>query len=149
MKSILIVDDDQEFRDCLGEVVNRCGYRPVSHADGASALSLLASGERIDAAIVDLIMPGMDGFEFLARARRIAPDLPCIMLSGNGSIEDYLKVMQLGAVEYLNKPFRIGELGKILLSAINKSASESAPGDVLFQWKAARNGTDKTLWSTS
>ena len=147
MKSIMIIDDDPGIRVCIGEAVNRCGYRPVAHADGASALALLASGERIDAAIVDLKMPGMDGFEFLARARRIAPGLPCIVLSNDGSIEDYLKVMQLGAVEYLNKPFRIGELGKILMTAINKSAEASATGEELFQRRGDGQWAENAPWS--
>jgi len=147
MKSILILDDEADFRECLGEVVKRYGYRPVPHADGASALSLLASGEPIDAAIVDLIMPGMDGLEFLDRARRIAPYLPCIVLSGDSSIEHYLKAIQLGAVEYLNKPVRIGELRKVILSAINKSAEGSAPGKEPFQRRDEGSWTEKAPWS--
>jgi CheY-like chemotaxis protein len=139
MKSILIIDDDSGIRECLGDAVNRCGYRPVPYADGASALSLLASGEHIDAAIVDLIMPGMDGFEFLAHAHGIAPQLPCIVLSGDISIEHYLKAMQLGAIEYLSKPFRIRDLGRVLISVTNKCATSSVPGKELFQrgeWRA-------------
>jgi len=129
MKNILIIDDDPGIRECLGDAVNRYGYRPVPHADGASALSLLASGEPIDAAIVDLIMPGMDGLEFLVRAKLLAPDLPCIVLSGDRSMEDYLKAKQLGVVEYLTKPFRIRELGKTLMTAVNKCVAGSVPGE--------------------
>ena len=149
MKRIMIVDDDPGIRECLGEAMNRYGYLPVPHADGASALSRLASGERIDAAIVDLIMPGMDGLEFLVRARMIAPDLPCIVLSGDISIEHYLKVKQLGVVEYLTKPFRIKELGKVLLSAIDTCAAGGVSGEVVFQSGEDACGTETAAWSAT
>jgi two-component system response regulator (stage 0 sporulation protein F) len=103
--------------------MNRYGYRSLLYADGEAALSPLASGVPIDAAIIDLIMPGMSGLEFLVRARWIAPHLPCIVLSGYSSTEQYLKAMQLGATEYLNKPVRIRELGKVVASVLEKNLS--------------------------
>lgn len=130
MKTIMVIDDDPGCRELLGEAMSRYGYRPLLYADGAAALSPLASGEPVDAAIVDLIMPGMGGLEFLARARRITPHLPCIVISGYGSTEQYLKAMQCGATEYLHKPLRIRDLERAVAAALNASRPGSPASEL-------------------
>lgn len=117
MKTILFVDDDEGVRMSFEEILRRFGYEVISCVDGSSALSMIHSGSRIDLAIIDMIMPGMNGLEVIEGIRRARPYLPCILLTGNATVETYVKAMNLGIYEYLNKPIRKKELGAVVTSA--------------------------------
>lgn len=118
MKTILFVDDDESVRMSFEEILRRFGHEVLSCADGSSALSMIHAGPRIDLAIIDMVMPGMNGLEVIEGIRRARPDLPCIMLTGNATVEAYVKARSLGIYEYLNKPIRKKELGAVVTSAL-------------------------------
>lgn len=106
---VLVVDDDQEFCSLLIEKLRRDGYAAVGASNGLQGLEL-ASTRHFDVAIFDMRMPGMSGLELLEEFKKRYPDCEVILLTGQGSIETAVQAMQLGASNYLLKPFSLAEL---------------------------------------
>lgn len=108
MSAILIVDDDPHLRELASVFLRREGFDVVEAADGAEALSML---ERLKVALVvlDIMMPNMDGWE-LCRRLRAWHDAPVLMLTAKGETSQKLKGFQVGADDYLVKPFEPLEL---------------------------------------
>jgi two-component system NtrC family response regulator len=100
---ILLVDDDASLRRILSHHLERAGYTVRSAADGSQALALLAAGPA-DLVLTDVRMPGMDGRALLAEVRRGTPDLPVLMMTAYGTIQDAVEAMRQGAFDYLTKP---------------------------------------------
>ena len=105
---VLVVDDEPGIRLLLRRYLEREGYRVVEAADGAAALTLLAA-EPVDLAVVDVMMPKVDGFE-LVRQVRATSDLPVILLTGKGEESARVAGLELGADDYVTKPFSMPEL---------------------------------------
>ncbi len=122
MKTILLVDDELENLRSLGEILNRFGYRVIAKPDGQSALDTVREGTAVDLVITDYRMPGMNGLEFLTSFRQVKPEVPAIMLTAYGAVETYLKSLSLGVFEYVNKPVKAKELGRIVKAAIDGTA---------------------------
>ncbi len=122
MKTILLVDDELENLRSLGEILNRFGYRVIAKPDGQSALDTVRGGTAVDLVITDYRMPGMNGLEFLTSFRQVKPEVPAIMLTAYGAVETYLKSLSLGVFEYVNKPVKAKELGRIVKAAIDGTA---------------------------
>ena len=106
MTSILVVDDDPVQRRLLGAMLTRLGHQPLTVDTGEEALRLLAQseGERIDAVVLDLVMPGLDGMGVLAALRERKIDVPVIVQTANGSIETVVTAMRAGAIDFVVKP---------------------------------------------
>ena len=100
---ILIVDDDRELRELVGFVVRRAGYEVVEAGDGPEAVRRHAV-ERPDLVILDVNLPGFDGFE-VCRRIRAESDTPVMMLTVRGEEADQVRGLDLGADDYLAKPF--------------------------------------------
>ena len=103
---VLIVEDDPAQRRILEEMVKRFGFEPTSVDGGQKGLDVLAgaSGGLIELVILDLMMPGMDGLEFLEKMTGVRGDVPVIVQTAQGSIETVIKAMRAGADDFVVKP---------------------------------------------
>ncbi len=102
---ILVVDDDQGLATTLQEFLEREGYRVEVAFSGAEALALLESQPHIALALVDLMMPVMDGLVLMEEIHRRNPDLAVLIMTGYGTIESAVAAIKSGAEDYLTKPF--------------------------------------------
>lgn len=100
---ILIADDEAEIRDELRLYLEKEGYEVIEAADGLEAVRLIRQGG-MDLAILDIMMPGLDGYRVLRNIRETS-NLPVIMLSAKGSDSDKILGLDLGADDYITKPF--------------------------------------------
>ncbi len=100
---VLVIDDDSTVRDSIFAYLDDCDYDMLSAASAADAWELL-SHQTVDAVICDLKMPGMNGIELLERIKSKQPDLPVIVVSGAGVMDDVVRALRLGAEDYLVKP---------------------------------------------
>ena len=105
---ILIVDDHREIRDLVARVLSQEGFRVSAAADGKAMRKVLADG-RIDLILLDLMLPGEDGLS-LCRGIRTASNVPIIMLTAKGEEVDRVIGLEMGADDYLPKPFGSREL---------------------------------------
>jgi DNA-binding response OmpR family regulator len=100
---VLVVDDDRELRELIGFALRQAGYQVVEAGDGPAAVDRHAV-EKPDLVILDVNMPGFDGFEACRRIRA-AGDTPVMMLTVRGEESDQVRGLDLGADDYLTKPF--------------------------------------------
>lgn len=103
MTRILVVDDDPHIRELIGHFLRQEGFEIVEAIDGLDALRMLAD-VKADMVILDIMMPGMDGWE-LCRKLREQTDLPLLMLTAKGEASQIVKGFTLGTDDYLVKPF--------------------------------------------
>lgn len=104
MKKVLIVDDEQQMRLAIGETLRRAGYSTSEAPTPLEGLTLFNNTE-YDLVISDIRMPEMSGIELLARLKSQNPNVPVIMVTAYGTIEDAVETMKRGAEDYLLKPF--------------------------------------------
>src|SRR5881296_1614632 len=102
---VLVIDDEPIIRDVLQEILSREGYVIDSSPDAESWLEALESG-RHDLIILDLMLPGIGGFETLKEIKRRDPDSVVVMITAYGSVETAVQAMRMGAHDYLTKPFK-------------------------------------------
>lgn len=103
--AILVVDDDAALGATLKEFLSREGYHVEVAQSGAEALALQASNPHIALALVDLIMPLMDGLSLTVELRRNNPDIAVVIMTGYGTIETAIDAIKKGAEDYITKPF--------------------------------------------
>jgi len=104
-RSILVVDDDKSIRDYLFAFLTSCGFGVECAASGDQALARVAGGPLPSVILLDILLPGMDGLEVLKSLKTAHPTIPIIILSGIGQIKTVVEAMQMGASDYLSKPF--------------------------------------------
>jgi len=112
-KRILVVDDEENARTTLSRILRREGFEVASASNGLEALDFLRKN-KVEIVITDINMPEMSGITFLRELNKTYPDTNVIMITAYGEIESYIEAMNLGAFEYINKPFRIDELKKTI-----------------------------------
>ena len=115
---ILIVEDDSPMRGLLRKVLEKNSYTVIEAEDGEQALSLLKENPDISLVITDIKMPKKDGMTLLEEAASSFPQVKIIMITAFGEVEQYLEAMNIGAFEYLNKPFRNQELLDVVSRAL-------------------------------
>lgn len=108
-ETVLIVEDDPTLRMGLRATLRSEGYRVIVAADGPSGLSLALS-DRPDLVLLDVMLPGMNGFEILRELRERDAELPILMLTAKGQEGDRVRGLRLGADDYVVKPFGVAEL---------------------------------------
>ena len=108
---VLLIDDEEDFVTTLAERLQLRGLQAKTATDGESGLGLVKS-EPFHVVILDVLMPDMGGLEVLQRIKTLNPLIPVILLTGHGDATEGYRGMQLGAFDYLMKPFDIDELVK-------------------------------------
>lgn len=113
---ILLIDDDSEVRKVLSRMLQRAGQQVFEASNGLEGIARLRTSS-VDLALTDIMMPAMNGLEFIKMARQLYPSLRVIAMSGGGrtSNTDYLQQAgELGAIATLRKPFTSSELQRVL-----------------------------------
>ena len=124
--TILVVEDDAATRSALCEYLMGAGYRVRTAGSGAEGLTALQASNEVDAILLDLVMPDMDGFELLRRHREMQGRAAVVVLSGLSEAESVVKAMKFGAADYLPKPFDPQELDLVLRRTLDSRAPAGA-----------------------
>jgi diguanylate cyclase (GGDEF)-like protein len=140
--TLLLVDDDAMNRDALSRRLARTGYTVLTAESGVDALRKVGS-HRIDAVLLDVMMPGMDGFETLRQLRRSRSisELPVIMVTANDRSADVVEALDQGANDYVTKPIDFPVVLARIRSQVNTRRSDpltGLPNRVLFMEKIER-----------
>jgi DNA-binding response OmpR family regulator len=106
---LLIIEDELPMRTALRDVLEAEGYRVLTAADGEAGLKR-AIEEKPDLILLDLMMPKLDGYSLCAELRRLSNPVPVLMLTAKGHVEDRVRGLDVGADDYLVKPFSTDEL---------------------------------------
>jgi DNA-binding response OmpR family regulator len=131
MKTILLIDDDETLRQLLGEFLQEGEYVMIGAESGLEGLRL-AYQEHPDLVLLDVMLPGMDGWEVCARLREMS-DTPIIMLTAKTTETDKLRGFRLGVDDYVTKPFSFAELVARIDAVLARTASaESGTGYVMY-----------------
>lgn len=122
--SILIADDDAVARRLVENMVQKCGYETVVVDSGDAAIATLTAPDApaIDAVILDLVMPGLDGMGVLAKIREAGLSIPVIVQTAHGGIDNVISAMRAGAADFVVKPVGVERLQVSLRNALNTSA---------------------------
>ena len=130
---VLVVDDELPNRLYLKKLLSSYGCDVLQAADGPAALELLRK-ERPDLILADVVMPGMDGFEFCGAVKALPStrDVPVIMVTAKGHIDDLKKGFDLGAMDYIRKPFDAREL----VLRVGNALALKRSNDALAHWKS-------------
>jgi len=122
--SILIADDDPVQRRLVENMVQKCGYEAVVVEGGDAAIAVLTAADApaIDAVLLDLVMPGLDGMGVLAKMRDAGLNIPVIVQTAHGGIDNVVSAMRAGAQDFVVKPVGMERLQVSLRNALNTSA---------------------------
>jgi DNA-binding NtrC family response regulator len=135
MTRILVVDDDERVQRALKSLLDLEGFHVLAAASGEEAVEI-AAREDVDVALLDVVLPGMDGLATLTVLRERAPALPVVMISAQGNIETAVRAVRQGAFDFLEKPLGADRLliavrnalGSARLAAENRALRERARG---------------------
>jgi PAS domain S-box-containing protein len=119
MPTVLLVDDEPNMRWTMGEFLKREGFAALTAADYESALAHF-SAARIDAAVVDIVLPGKSGIELLNELHRREPDLPVIMITGEPDLSQIPEIVRAGAYDFASKPV----VKDVLLKAVRRAVEK-------------------------
>ena len=126
MQTILVIDDDEGLRDTIGLMLENEGYRPVLVGDGTTGLEQ-ATTLRPDLILVDLRMPGLSGVEVCKRVRAGSLKTPVIVLSALGDEVDKVLLLEIGADDYMVKPFGTRELLARIRAVLRRTTQGADP----------------------
>jgi len=138
---ILIIDDVEEIRISLSKIVEQLGVMPMTASNGLEALDLLQS-EKIDLIITDLMMPEMDGLQFIVQSRKLNPRIPIAVISGYADIKNATFALTRGAFNFITKPFTIKEVENVVRKGLRLRELSLGTDRLL---KTIRNRTDITI----
>ncbi len=128
-KTIMVVDDEERLVSLVKSYLTQEGYRVVTAANGREALSV-AEREKPDLIILDVMMPEMDGYEFM-RAHRASHDTPIILLTARVDDDEKIVGLELGADDYVTKPFRPRELTARVRAVLRRAGNTEPAAKVL------------------
>ena len=124
---MLVVDDDATVREVVVDYLGRAGLQVREAADGIGALGV-AAAEPPDLVVLDLMLPGIDGLEVCRRLRAARPELPVVMLSARDEESDRVLGLEVGADDYVTKPFSARELVLRVQSVLRRAARDGEAG---------------------
>jgi two-component system response regulator CpxR len=136
---ILVIDDDSELCSLLGEFLTREGYEVDFENEGRRGLERALKGEH-DLIVLDVMLPGMDGFEILRRLRQHSK-IPVIMLTARGEDVDRIIGLEIGADDYMQKPFNPRELSARIRAILRRIETKPAGGRIEVNGVALDPGT--------
>jgi two-component system NtrC family response regulator len=116
METILVVDDEKNYLVVLSAFLSDEGYEALTEDSSQRALEILESAD-LDLVLTDMKMPSMDGIELLRGIKEKSPDLPVVMMTAHGTVEKAVEAMQLGAFNFIQKPFQ----NETLIQIVNKA----------------------------
>ena len=126
-EKVLVVDDDQVFRESTCEVLTRMGYQPMPAWDGKEAIRLFGQHQNdIRLIFMDVLMPGMTGIEASRQIRKIAPDIPIIFLTAYDRTQPLEPEVYEEHTELINKPFRISVLSQAIQAALHPDTQQNS-----------------------
>jgi two-component system response regulator RegX3 len=128
---ILVVEDEEPIRRGLCDVLAFHGYAPTGVATGDDGLHEGRSG-RHALVVLDVMLPGRNGFDVCALLREAQPELPILMLTARGSEEDVLRGFRCGSDDYVTKPFSVSELIARVEALLRRSARRAEPPEAPF-----------------
>jgi len=131
-RSILVADDDAHIRELLEVYLRGLGFRVATAADGCAALEVVGR-EELDAAVIDLRMPGLDGIELVRRAAEVRPRLPFVLITAFASDRVVFESMNAGVARFIRKPFDLDELRDAVTAALRAGEDRSASGSGRFR----------------
>src|SRR5512139_3138000 len=119
--NILIIDDEQIMRDGCSRILSKNGWTVITCEDGEQGLKeIQGRPEEIDAILLDLMMPGMNGMDVLDQVRAIDPNLLVIVITGYATVESAVEAMKKGAYDFIPKPFTPDQLRIVVRRALEK-----------------------------
>lgn len=130
---ILVVDDEENIRSSLQEMLSYDGYQVVAVDSGEAAIQLIATEEQFDLALIDLKLNGIDGIDVLATLRRLSPNTVVIMLTAYASLETAVEALRHGAHDYLFKPCKPAELRESIEKGLQNRQPELRQQALLHQ----------------
>ncbi len=131
MRKLLVIDDDERLRDLLAEYLGGRGFSVDTAPDGESGLARLRAGG-VDLVVLDVMMPGMDGFEVVRELRKTSR-MPVVMLTARGDDFDRIVGLELGADDYLAKPFNPRELLARIQAVLRRSTTPTDAGEPVLR----------------
>lgn len=156
---IIVVDDDSEMRTMITEFLSRSGFQVTTFPLATKAFEHLQSIaereghlEAVDAVLCDIQMPEMDGIEFVERMKKMAPEVPVLLITAFGSIESAIEATRVGAYDYVVKPFKLAEVEVRLIRAVQirrlKIENQVLRSEVQRGWAAGKLiGKSKSMHS--
>jgi DNA-binding response OmpR family regulator len=129
MKKILIIEDEEAMVEGLRFNLEARDYTVVAATDGETGLKK-AAGEQPDLVILDLMLPGLNGYEVCKKLKETSPDIPIVMLTAKSQESDIITGLDLGADDYITKPFSILEVLARINALLRRSGSGSTIPDV-------------------
>ncbi len=132
MAKVLIAEDDDVIADGIARHLERAGFSPLVVADGSRALARLRF-EQPDVCVLDLMLPGLDGWAFIEAARAEGIGTPIVVVSARGTEHDRVHALEIGADDYLVKPFSMKELVARVQAAARRGTrpADTARGDAI------------------
>ena len=127
---VLIIEDERPMRTALADCLEAEGYRVLTAIDGGSGLER-ALRDKPDLVLLDLMMPKLDGFTVCAELRRRANSVPVLMLTAKGQLEDRVRGLDVGADDYLVKPFGMEELLARVRAILRRVQRQKPPAHTL------------------
>ncbi len=127
-RPVLVVDDHLPARESIADALDQSGYHTHCCASGSQAVQWLKANDA-EVMITDLQMPGMNGLELIQRARHLKPDLQVVMITAHGTISTAVEAMRLGAFDFIEKPFELPALERVIHRALTEDNVVQQPAD--------------------